>query len=71
MMQTISVRFFARKDRATDDGLIPVSMRIGLNREHIAIPTKIHVKESEWLADQGRIAMVSRQARLKNEQLEA
>lgn len=71
MIQTISVRFFARKDRATEDGLIPVSMRIGLNRERIAIPTKIHVKESEWSAEQGRIAMVSRQARLKNEQLEA
>lgn len=71
MMQTISVRFFARKDRATDDGLIPVSMRIGLNRERINIPTKIRVKESDWSMEQGRIITITRQARLKNEQLEA
>jgi len=46
-------------------------MCIGLNRERINITTKIHVKESEWSAEQGRITMISRQARLKNEQLEA
>jgi len=69
-MQTISVRFFARKDRAIDE-LLPVTMRIGLNRERINITTKIHVKESEWSSEQGRITMISRQARLKNEQLEA
>src|ERR1044071_8617932 len=71
MMQTISVRFFARKDRATEDGLIPVSMRIGLNRERINIPTKIRVKECDWSMEQGRIITTTRQARLKNEQLEA
>lgn len=70
MMQTISVRFFARKDRAIDE-LIPVTMRIGLNRERINIATKIHVKESEWSSEQGRIITITRQARLKNEQLEA
>jgi len=64
------VRFFARKDRAIDE-LLPVTMRIGLNRERINITTKIHVKESEWSAEQGRITMISCQARLKNEQLEA
>lgn len=40
MRQTISVKFFARKDRAKDDGLVPVFMRIGIGLK-LEIPRNV------------------------------
>ncbi len=71
MRQTISVNFFARKDRATDDGLLPVAMRIGIGGRRINIVTKIYVKPSEWSVQHGKLKTNSEDARRTNKMLEA
>ena len=70
MRQTISVKFFARKDRAIAEGLIPISMRIGVNRQRINIVTKIHVKASEWSVGEGRLKPKTRDAQKMNDLLD-
>lgn len=70
MGQTISVRFFARKGRTASDGLIPLTMRIGLNRQRISISTRIRVKESEWSIKEGRLISVTRWSKKINGQLD-
>jgi integrase len=71
MRQTISVNFFARKDRATDDGLLPVAMRIGIAGKRINIVTKIYVKPNEWSVQHGKLKTNSEEARRTNKMLEA
>jgi hypothetical protein len=71
MRQTISVNFFARKDRAKDDGLLPVAMRIGIGGKRINIVTKLYVKPNEWLVQHGKLKTNSEEARRVNKMLEA
>ena len=70
MRQTISIKFFARKGRAIAEGLIPISMRIGVNRQRINIVTKIHVKASEWSVGEGRLKPKTRDAQKMNDLLD-
>ncbi|MBL7838522.1 MAG: site-specific integrase [Cyclobacteriaceae bacterium] len=71
MTQTISVTFFARKDRATDDGLKPVFMRISLMNKRLTLATKIFVKSNEWSDEGGKLKTNSEEARRVNKMLEA
>lgn len=70
MRKSISVRFFARKDRATDDGLAPVFMRIAIGEKRINIVTKINVKLSEWSVEHSKLKSNSDEARKINKLLE-
>ncbi len=70
MRQTISVKFFARKDRAISGGLIPISMRIGINRQRINIVTKIHVMDADWSAVEGRHKSKTREGQKINDLLD-
>jgi len=71
MTQTISVTFFARKDRTTDDGLKPVFMRISLMNKRLTLATKIFVKQHEWSDQNGKLKTNSEEARRVNKNLEA
>ncbi len=71
MTQTISVAFFARKDRATEDGLKPVFMRISLMNKRLTLATKIFVKQNEWSDQNGKLKTNSEEARRINKMLEA
>jgi site-specific recombinase XerD len=71
MTQTISVAFFARKDRTTDDGLKPVFMRISLMNKRLTLATKIFVKQHEWSDENGKLKTNSEEARRVNKMLEA
>lgn len=46
--RTISVKFYARKGRATAAGLAPVCMRVYLGDQKFETNTKIYVKPEEW-----------------------
>jgi integrase len=48
MGQTISVKYFARRNRPTSDGLIPIYMRIRIGSKRLSIPTKIQVPGHCW-----------------------
>lgn len=71
MTQTISVAFFARKDRATDDGLKPIFMRISLMNKRLTLATKILVKPNEWSDQNGKLKTNSEEARRVNKMLDA
>lgn len=71
MSQTISVAFYTRKDRATDDGLLPVFMRISLMTKRLTLATKIFVKHNEWSDQNGKLKTNSDEARRVNKMLDA
>jgi len=71
MSQTISVAFYTRKDRATDDGLLPVFMRISLMMKRLTLATKIFVKQNEWSDQNGKLKTNSEEARRVNKMLDA
>jgi site-specific recombinase XerD len=71
MTQTISVAFFARKDRATNDGLKPVFMRISLMNKRLTLATKIFVRPNEWSDQNGKLKTNSEEARRVNKMLDA
>ncbi len=70
MRQTISVKFFARRDRATDDGLAPVFMRVGVDGKRLNISTKIYVKPIEWSVQNCKLKTNNEEARRVNKLLE-
>ncbi|MCI0750868.1 MAG: Arm DNA-binding domain-containing protein, partial [Flammeovirgaceae bacterium] len=70
MRQTISVKFFARKDRAKDDGLVPVFMRIGIGLKRINIITKIYVKPADWSVQNCKLKTNNEESRRINKMLE-
>ncbi len=70
MRQTISVKFFARKDRAKEDGLVPVFMRIGIGIKRINIITKIYVKPADWSVQNCKLKTNNEESRRINKMLE-
>lgn len=70
MRQTISVKFFARKDRAKAEGLVPVFMRIGIGPKRLNMITKIHVKYEDWSISNGMLKGNTDEARRVNKILE-
>lgn len=70
MRQTISVKFFARQDRATEDGLVPVFMRIGLGGKRVNIITKIYVKHADWSVQSGKLKSNDQESRRVNKLLD-
>lgn len=71
MSQTISVAFYTRKDRATDDGLLPVFMKITIGGKRLVVMTKIFVKPTEWSGKNGKLKTNSEEARRVNKMLDA
>jgi integrase len=71
MRQTISVKFFARKDRAKEDGLVPIFMRIGIGLKRINIITKIYVKPADWSIQNSKLKTNNEESRRINKMLEA
>ncbi len=71
MTQTISVAFFTRKDRTTEDGLKPVFMRISLMNKRLTLATKIFVKPNDWSDQNGKLKTNSEEGRRINKMLEA
>lgn len=51
MRQTIAVRFYARKARAKQDGLVPVYMRVVIGLQRLSLHTNIHVKPQDWTGE--------------------
>lgn len=71
MRQTISVKFFARRDRAKEDGLVPIFMRIGIGLKRINIITKMYVKPADWSVQNCKLKTNNEESRRINKMLEA
>jgi integrase len=70
MRQTISVKFFARKDRANAEGLVPVFLRIGIGTQRLNMITKIYVKPEEWSIENGKLKTNNEESKRVNKILE-
>lgn len=70
MRQTISVKFFARKDRAMNNGQVPVFMRIGIDRKRLNIATKLHVTPDDWSIQDCQLKSRTKDALRINKMLE-
>lgn len=71
MTQTISVTFSTRKDRATEDGLLPVFMKITIAGKRLVMMTKIFVKPNEWSNQNAKLKTNTEEARRVNKMLDA
>lgn len=71
MTQTISVTFSTRKDRATEDGLLPVFMKITVAGKRLVMMTKIFVKATEWSNQNAKLKTNTEEARRVNKMLDA
>jgi len=70
MRQTISVKFFARRDRTTATGLVPIFMRIGLEKKRLNVTTKIHVNVDDWSIQDCQLKTKSNSAKSINKMLD-
>lgn len=68
--QTISVKFFARKDRAREDGTVPVFMRVGIAEKRLNVITKVYVKPAEWSVSACKVKTNNEEARKINKILD-
>lgn len=71
MTQTISVTFSTRKDRATEDGLLPVFMKITVAGKRLVMMTKIFVRPNEWSNQNAKLKTNTEEARRVNKMLDA
>jgi integrase len=70
MKQTISVKFYARKERSTESGLTPVVMRIGVGEQRLNIGTKLYVNPDDWSMEDGKMKTKTREAKKINDALD-
>ncbi|MCE7865200.1 MAG: hypothetical protein DYG99_16830 [Bacteroidetes bacterium CHB5] len=71
MSLTISVLFYARKSRATTQGLIPIYMRVTLKGERFGVTTKVYVREEQWSIEAGKMKGSTEEAKRINSLLDA
>ena len=71
MSHTISVLFYARKSRATTQGLIPIYMRVTLDGDRFDATTKLYIREEQWSVEAGKMKGSSEEAKRINSLLDA
>ena len=71
MSHTISVLFYARKSRATTQGLIPIYIRVTLGGERYEVTTKLYIREEQWSVEAGKMKGNSEEAKRTNSLLDA
>ena len=69
MRQTIAVRFFARRARAKQDGLVPLYMRVVIGLQRLSLHTNIYVKPGDWTGE--KISGSNEEAKKLNKCLDA
>lgn len=70
-MQTkVSILFYAKKAKATTDGLVPIYQRVTVNGQRIEISTKRYVDVTKWSSEAGKLKGNSEEARNLNAYLD-
>lgn len=55
MQAKVSILFYAKRAKATTEGLIPIYLRVTVDGQRIEISTKRYVDASKWSVEQGRM----------------
>jgi site-specific recombinase XerD len=70
-MQTkISILFYAKKAKATTEGLVPIYQRVTVDGQRIEISTKRYVDANKWSSEAGKLKGNSEEARSLNTYLD-
>lgn len=71
MSATISILFYAKKIKATKDGLVPIYMRVTVGGQRFEISTKRYVSLEHWSAEANRMKGNSEEAKSVNKLIES
>ncbi|HMU47872.1 MAG TPA: site-specific integrase [Chitinophagaceae bacterium] len=55
MNTTLSILFYAKKAKATTDGLIPIYLRVTINGQRFEISTRTYVEAKQWSSEAGKV----------------
>jgi len=55
MSTTLSILFYAKKAKATTDGLIPIYLRVTINGQRFEVSTKRYVESKQWSREAGKV----------------
>lgn len=70
-MQTkISILFYAKRAKTTNDGLVPIYLRVTIDGQRIEQSTKRYVEPIKWSSEQGKMKGNSEEARALNTYLD-
>ncbi|MEQ9413837.1 MAG: site-specific integrase, partial [Cyclobacteriaceae bacterium] len=71
MSASINILFYAKKTKTTIDQLVPIYMRVTINKNRFEISTKRYVKLEQWSSNSGRLKGSHEEARQVNSLLDA
>ena len=66
MQAKMSILFYAKKAKATTDGLVPIYQRITISGHRLEVSTKRYVDVSKWSTEAGKMKGNSEEARALN-----
>lgn len=70
MQAKVSILFYAKRAKATTEGLIPIYLRVTVDGQRIEISTKRYVEATKWSVEQGRMKGSSGDAHSTNTYLD-
>jgi hypothetical protein len=71
MSTQLSVLFYAKKAKATTDGLVPIYLRVTINGARFEISTKHYVDPAKWSTEGNKLKGNSEESRALNSLLNA
>src|SRR5580700_8350559 len=66
METKISILFYGKTFKVTNDGLLPIYLRVTMHGKRFEISTKRYVESGKWSASLGRIKGASEEAKTLN-----
>ena len=66
MSTQLSVLFYAKKAKATTDGLVPIYLRVTINGARFEISTRRYVDQAKWSSEGNKVKGNSEEARATN-----
>ena len=70
MYNKVSILFYAKRSKASSDGLTPIYLRITVEGQRIETSTKRFVESSKWSAESSKMKGNSEEARYLNSHLD-
>ena len=70
MQSKMSILFYAKRAKATTEGLVPIYLRVTIDGQRIEISTKRYVDGTKWSTESGKMKGNSDEARSLNSHLD-
>ena len=70
MNAKLSILFYGKKSKKTKEGLVPIYMRVTINRKRIELSTQRYVDPAKWSSLAGKVKGTAEEARSVNNYLD-